>query len=119
MEALAIKENADTIIQNHPDEYTDASLYNKVEDIYARALSKLDDALQDKDSLDVTVVNSVTEQKMLIKAVLLAIWKNLDSGSEYVEEFKTRADAIKPLISDLLTEQDTDNETDQDENSDF
>ena len=121
MEALAIKENADTIIQNHPDEYTDASLYNKVEDIYASALSKLDEALQgeDKDSLDVTTVNTVTEQKTLIKAVLLAIWKNLDSGSEYVEEFETRADAIKPLISDLLTEQETDNENDQDENSDF
>ena len=118
-EALAIKENADTIIQNHPDEYTDASLYNKVEDYYTIALSKLDDALENKDSLNAATINSVTEHKTLIKAVLLAIWKNLDSGAQYVEEFKTRADAIKPLISDLLTDQNTDNETNEDENNDF
>ena len=118
-EALAIKENADTIIQNHPDEYTDASLYNKVEDYYTIALSKLDDALENKDSLNAATINSVTEHKTLIKAVLLAIWKNLDSGAQYVEEFKTRAEAIKPLISDLLTDQNTDNENNEDENNDF
>ena len=118
-DALYIRESADTIILNHPDEYTDASLYNKVEDSYVRALNKLDEALEDKDSLDVTVVNAIAEQKALIKASLLAIWKNLDAGAQYVEEFKTRADAIKPLISDLLNDPNTNNETNQDENNDF
>ena len=114
LEAMSIKENADTIIQNHPDEYTDASLYNKVEDIYAQALTKLDDAMKDKDSLNVEIANSALQQKTLIKNALLAIYKNLDAGAEYVEEFRTRADAIKPLIGDLLTtpnNENTDNET--------
>ena len=114
LEAMSIKENADTIIQNHPDEYTDASLYNKVEDIYAQALTKLDDAMKDKDSLNVEIANSALQQKTLIKSALLAIYKNLDAGAEYVEEFRTRADAIKPLIGDLLTNpnnENTDNET--------
>lgn len=104
-EALIIKEGADTIIQNHPDEYTDASIYNNVEDIYRQALVKLDDALADKDSLDVGVANSALQQQSAIKGALLAIYKNLDAGAEYVQEFRTRADAIKPLIEDLLENQ--------------
>jgi len=104
-EALDIKEGADTIIQNHPDEYTDASIYNKVEDIYRKALVRLDDALADKDSLDINVASTALQQQSAIKAALLAIYKNLDAGAEYVEEFRTRADAIKPLIEDLLDNQ--------------
>ena len=104
-EALDIKVGADTIIQNHPDEYTDASLYNNVEDIYRKALVKLDDALIDKDSLDDKVAATALRQQESIKAALLAIYKNLDAGAEYVQEFRTRADAIKPLIEDLLENQ--------------
>ena len=104
-EALDIKVGADTIIQNHPDEYTDASLYNNVEDIYRKALVKLDDALVDKDSLGDGVANTALRQQEAIKAALLAIYKNLDAGAEYVQEFRTRADAIKPLIEDLLENQ--------------
>ena len=113
LEAMSIKENADTIIQNHPDDYTDATLYNKVEDIYVQALTKLDDAMKDKDSLHVDIANSALQQKTQIKSALLAIYKNLDAGAEYVEEFRTRANAIKPLIGDLLTNpnnENTDNE---------
>jgi hypothetical protein len=84
-EALRIKEGADTIIQNHPDEYTDASIYNNVEDIYRQALVKLDDALTDKDSLDAGVVSSALQQQAVIKAALLSIYKNLDAGAEYVQ----------------------------------
>lgn len=101
-EAMAIKENADTIIQNHPDDYTDAAIYNKVEDIYKNALSKLDEALTDRDSLSANVSSNVLQEKATIKAALLNIYKNLESGAEYVEEFRTRADAIKPLIEELL-----------------
>jgi hypothetical protein len=104
-EALLIKECADTIIQNHPDEYTDASIYNNVEDIYRQALVKLDEALTDKDSLDAGVASSALQQQAVIKAALLSIYKNLDAGAEYVQEFRTRADAIKPLIDDLLENQ--------------
>ena len=113
LEAMSIKENADTIIQNHPDDYTDATLYNKVEDIYVQALTRLDDAMKDKDSLHVDIANSALQQKTQIKSALLAIYKNLDAGAEYVEEFRTRANAIKPLIGDLLTNpnnENTDNE---------
>ena len=117
-EALLIKEGADTIIQNHPDEYTDASIYNKVEDIYMQALVKLDDALADKDSLDAGVVSSVQQQQAAIKAALLVIYKNLDSGAEYVQEFRTRADAIEPLIEDLLNNQDNKTDNDNDEEDD-
>ena len=116
-EALDIKEGADTIIQNHPDEYTDASIYNNVEDIYKQALAKLEDALADKDSLDADVTTSALQQQALIKAALVGIYKNLDASAEYVPEFRTRADAIKPLIEDLLNNQD--NETkDNDEEDD-
>ena len=113
-EALDIKEGADTIILNHPDEYTDASIYNNVEDIYRKALGKLDDALADKDSLDAGVASSALQQQAVIKAALLSIYNNLDAGAEYVQEFRTRADAIKPLIEDLLNNQDN-KTTDNDE----
>lgn len=118
-EALLIKESADTIIQNHPDEYTDASIYNKVEDIYRKALVKLDDALADKDSLDANVASTARQQQAAIKTILLAIYKNLDSGAEYVQEFRTRADAIKPFIEDLLNNQENktiDNDNDEEDN---
>ena len=55
--------------------------------------------------------------RCLIKAALVGIYKNLDASAEYVPEFRTRADAIKPLIEDLLNNQD--NETkDNDEEDD-
>ena len=104
-EALLIKEGADTIIQNHPDEYTDASIYNNVEDIYRKALVRLDNALADKDSLDANVTNMAIQQQTAIKTALLDIYKNLNAGAEYVQEFRTRADAIKPLIEDMLENQ--------------
>ena len=114
-EALEFKINADTIIQNHPDEYTDASIYNNVEDIYRKALVKLDDALIDRDSLDTNLANMAIQQQTAIKTALLDIYKNLDAGAEYVQEFRTRADAIKPLIEDLLENQS--NETINEENN--
>lgn len=117
-EALLIKEGADTIIKNHPDEYTDASIYNNVEDIYMKALVKLDEALADQDSLDAGVISSAQQQQTAIKAALLGIYKNLDSGAEYVQEFRTRADAIKPLIEDLLNNQDNETDNDNDEEDD-
>ena len=104
-EALLIKKGADTIIQNHPDEYTDASIYNNVEDIYRKALVRLDNALADKDSLDANVTNMAIQQQTAIKTALLDIYKNLNAGAEYVQEFRTRADAIKPLIEDMLENQ--------------
>ena len=69
--------------------------------------------MKDKDSLNVDIANSALQQKTQIKSALLAIYKNLDAGAEYVEEFRTRANAIKPLIGDLLTNpnnENTDNE---------
>jgi hypothetical protein len=80
-----------------------------VEDIYKQALVKLDEALADKDSLNASTATMVLQQQTAIKTALLAIYKNLDAGAEYVQEFRTRADAIKPLIEDLLNNQD--NET--------
>ena len=59
----------------------------------------------DKDSLDDKVATTARRQQEIIKAALLAIYKNLDAGAEYVQEFRTRADAIKPLIEDLLENQ--------------
>ena len=91
--------------------------FTNVEDFYKQALAKLDNALADKDSLDAGVATSALQQQALIKAALVGIYKNLDAGAEYVQEFRTRADAIKPLIEDLLNNQD--NETkDNDEEDD-
>ena len=117
-EALLIKEGADTIIQNHHDEYTDASIYNNVEDIYMKALVKLDEAMADQDSLDAGVISSAQQQQTAIKTALLGIYKDLDAGAEYVKEFRIRADAIKPLIEDLLNNQDNKTDNDNDEEDD-
>lgn len=105
LEAMAIKESADTIIQNHPDEYTDASLYNKVEDIYMSAFNKLNDALIDRDSLSADVSNTAIQQQASIKSALLKIYKELDAGKEDVEQYGIRANAIKPMIQDSLISQ--------------
>jgi len=104
-EAMAIKGSADTIIQNHPDEYTDASLYNKVEDIYMSAFNKLNDALIDRDSLSADVSNTAIQQQASIKSALLKIYKELDAGKEDVEQYGIRANAIKPMIQDSLISQ--------------
>ena len=69
------------------------------------AFNKLNDALIDRDSLSADVSNTAIQQQADIKAALLNIYKNLDAGAEYVEEFRTRADAIKPMIQDLLIPQ--------------
>ena len=104
-EAMAIKGSADTIIQNHSDEYTDASLYNKVEDIYMSAFNKLNDALIDRDSLSADVSNTAIQQQASIKSALLKIYKELDAGKEDVEQYGIRANAIKPMIQDSLISQ--------------
>ena len=117
-EALDIKVKADTIIQNHPDEYTDASIYNNVEDIYLKALDKLEDALTDKDSIDASITSTVLQQEAAIKASLLSIYKNLDAGAEYVPLFRTRAEAIKPIIKDLL-DNNNDETNDNDDEEDM
>ena len=104
-EAVAMRLKADAIIQNHPDEYTDSSIYNNVEDIYIQALMKLDDALAQKESLDASVVRKAMQQQTDIKATLLVIYKDLDAGAEYVQDFRNRADAIKPYIADILDNQ--------------
>ena len=111
-EAMNIKETADTIIQNHPDEYTDASIYNKVEEIYMTALNMLG-TLPNRDSLSNTVSNYVIQQQTDIQIALLNIYNNLDASSEYVPEFRTRADSIKQYIPNLIN-----NEKDNNENQD-
>jgi hypothetical protein len=76
-----------------------------VEDIYKQALAKLDDALAQKESLDANAVRKAMQQQADIKATLLVIYKNLDAGAEYIQEFRDRADAIKPYIADILDNQ--------------
>ena len=76
----------------------------------------MDEALTDKDSLDASVSGLAEQQQDVIKTALLGIYKNLDSGAEYVQEFRTRADAIKPLIEDLLNNQDNETKDNDEEN---
>jgi serine/threonine protein kinase len=111
-EAMMIKENADTTIQNHPDEYTDASIYNKVEEFYMTALNMLG-TLPNRDSLSNNVSNYVIQQQTDIQMALMNIYKNLDASAEYVPEFRTRADSIKPYILDLINSENQDNDEDQ------
>lgn len=111
-EAMMIKENADTTIQNHPDEYTDASIYNKVEEFYMTALNMLG-TLPNRDSLSNNVSNYVIQQQTDIQIALMNIYKNLDASAEYVPEFRTRADSIKPYILDLINSENQDNDEDQ------
>lgn len=101
-EAIDIRTVADTIIGNHPADYRDASIYNYVEDIYVEALAKLQEALADKDSLSESVVLEIASEQNSVFSALLGIWKDLESGAADVEEFKTRADAIKHHIEEYI-----------------
>jgi hypothetical protein len=49
---------------------------------------------------------------------LLSIYKNLDAGAEYVPQFRTRAEAIKPIIKDLL-DNNNDETNDNDDEEDM
>nr|MCR5364931.1 hypothetical protein [Prevotella sp.] len=103
-EALNVRMTADTIIQNHPDNYTDAQ-FRQVEDIYIRAYELLNDALTDQDSLSTQITSRVAIEQKTIQNALLPIYENLAGGAEYVPQFGPRAENIKPYIKDILSEE--------------
>ena len=111
-EGLALIEQADTFMTNHEEDKFDGK-YNKVEDIYLSALSKFEQALVNKDSLSASVSTEATVQQSTIKSKLLAIYKELDEGAQYVPEWKERAEAIKPTIADMI---ETPNDNNDNEN---
>ena len=107
-EGAALMEQADTFMTNHEEDKFDAK-YNKVEDTYLAALRKFEEALANKDSLSVSVSSDALTQKSTAKAKLLSLYKEFMDGAEYVPEYKARAEAIQPSISDLI---ETTNEND-------
>ena len=100
-QALDFAEQADTFMTNHPDDMFDAQ-YPKVEDIYFRALMKYEEALANQDKLSGAVASEVLKGKSDIKAKLYAIYKELDEGSQFVPQWKERADGIAPSINDMI-----------------
>jgi serine/threonine protein kinase len=113
-ESLALIEQADTFITNHEDDKFDDK-YNKVEDIYLSALSKLDEALASKDSLSASVSTEATVQKSNVKNKLLGLYKELKESAQYVPEYGQRAEAIAVAISDMI-ENEPQNEDNNDNN---
>jgi hypothetical protein len=69
--------------------------------------------LPNRDSLSNNVSNYVIQQQTDIQIALMNIYKNLDASAEYVPEFRTRADSIKPYILDLINSENQDNDEDQ------
>ena len=113
-EGMALIEQADTFITNHEDDKFDGK-YNKVEETYLNALSKLEEALVNKDSLSASVSTEATVQKSNVKSKLLAIYKELEESAQYVPEYGQRAEAILPSISDMI-ENETQNGNSDDNN---
>ena len=107
-EGTTLMEQADTFMTNHEEDKFDAK-YNKVEETYLAALKKFEAALANKDSLSANVSSEALMQKSVVKGKLLDIYKELTDGAEYVPEYKVRAEAIQPNISDLI---ETTNEND-------
>lgn len=115
----ALLEQADTFMNNHEEDKFD-SKYNKVEDTYLSALKKFEEALANKDSLSAAVVSDATIQKSTAANKLFSIYKNLSELANSLKEAgltdgatesATRAEAIKPYITDLITN-DNDNSDD-------
>ena len=100
-EGIALTEQADTFMANHIEDKFDEK-YNKVEETYLAALQKLESALDDEDSLSATVVSQAAARKDTVKARLLGIYKELQESAEFVPEYKSRAEAIQPIISELI-----------------
>lgn len=100
-QGLAIAEQADTFMTNHPDDMFDDS-YPKVEETLIMAMQKFDEALADKDSLSAPVAEKAMTQKEAIKEKLYTIYKDLMEGAQYVATWKERAESIVPSIEDLI-----------------
>ncbi len=103
-EALNVRMTADTIIQNHPDNYTDAQ-FSQVEDVYIHAYKLLNDVLTDRDSLSAQITSRVAIEQKTIQNALLPIYENLAGGAEFVPQFGPRAENIKPYIKDMLSQE--------------
>ena len=100
-EGLVLIEQADTFITNHEDDKFDEK-YNKVEETYISALDKFEEALVNRDSLSASVSTEATAQKSAVRNKLLALYKELKEGAQYVPEYEQRAKAILPSISDMI-----------------
>ena len=111
-QAMALTQDADTIFADEEGR-TDVSKYGKVEDIYISAFKSLNEALKNSDSLSVDVSTNAKLQKAEVTNKLLSLYKELDEGKAYVEEYGIRAEAIKPYIENLLENSNNDIQTDE------
>lgn len=111
-QAMALTQDADTIFADEEGR-TDVSKYGKVEDIYISAFKSLNEALENSDSLSVDVSTNAKLQKAEVTNKLLSLYKELDEGKAYVEEYGIRAEAIKPYIENLLENSNNDIQTDE------
>lgn len=115
-EAGEIQEMADTFLVNHSEDKYDEK-YDKIEEIYAKAYDKLNEALANKDSLTADVSGQALQQKANVANALLGIYKDFmdmakslrDAGvAGTATDFENRAEKIKPYIETLI-------DTDKDE----
>lgn len=109
-EVQAMREMADTFLVNHEGDKYDEK-YDKVEEIYARACDRLNEALGGRDSLAADVVSEMLQEKATVTNSLLVIYREFmdmakalrEAGAVVVaEDFEKRAENIKPYIETLM-----------------
>ena len=114
----ALMEQADTFMTNHEEDKLD-SKYNKVEETYINALKKFEEALVNKDSVSAETSNEALVQKSKAVGKLLDIYKELNEivsnlkaagFADGAAESEARAEAIKPYISDVITNENQEND---------
>ena len=115
IEGEQIASVADQFLLEHEEDKYDEQ-YEKVEDIYIKALNKTVEALANEDSLSSDVCLSINSQKDSLANKLFTIYEDFintaaiisgDASLKYIE----RAEKIKPYIEQLITLKDAENDT--------
>jgi hypothetical protein len=109
---MALSQDADTIFVDE-ETRTDAQKYGKVEELYINAFKSLTEALVNEDSLSIETLTNAKLKKAEVANKLLSLYKELEEGKAYVEEYGIRAEAIKPYIENLIENSNNNTQTNE------
>ena len=115
-EAISVIAEADTFLVNHEDDKYDEQ-YGKVEEFYMKAHNLLTEALTDKDSLSASITTKTTQRMAEVTNALFGIYKEFVKDAHLVEDYKKRAETIRPYVEGLIETNDN-NETDNADETD-
>ena len=128
-ESKKIAYEADTLIEMHPDDYTDRK-YGTIENTYFNALERINEALDNKDSLSADVRLSAETYKNEIVGKLYGVYKVFQTQINEFKEYGiadsalaiSRANTILPIVKGLIEAEKninvnpTNNETNDEQN---